>query len=472
MGLAAVILAVAGAAVVLWRGRVDPSLVAVVRRGPLNVSLTASGVLRPIQSLTYRSPVAGREIEIIELAPEGTRVNEGDLLVRLDTTDVERESERNRQDLRQAELDREAADGEYDEAEATVKQVAEGEGALTVEEVRTRAQLAQKKVDQLREEYNQLKPLLDRGFITREELSSTSNQLEQAEEELNLAKKRMDVLVDLTHPREKRRAAIQLAQKDSQRGRARARVRELQLRQAQLQQLLEACSIYARSAGLVVYEDYLNASPRRKIRLGDRVTPSQGIITIPEVGRMIVETTIDEAQVHRIKRGQIAQVRVEAYPELRLSGRVLRVGTLASSSIYRPMDANKVFDLTIELDPTDADLRPEMTARADIALGTKDNVLLAPVTAVFDHHGVYVAYVVGAAGPEERRVELGQSNDQFVEIVAGLEEADRVTLLEPAAAGPQPVAPAAAPAASVPSGQPTPAARGLAGLSSHAGQAR
>src|SRR5205085_1927716 len=106
----------AGGTAYVWRPRVDPSLTAVVRRGTLTATLTASGTLRTIQSLTYRSPIAGREVEILDLAPEGTRVNEGDLIVRLDTTDAQRELDRSRQDLAQAHLDLEVAEGEYEEA--------------------------------------------------------------------------------------------------------------------------------------------------------------------------------------------------------------------------------------------------------------------------------------------------------------------------------------------------------------------
>ena len=49
----------------------EPPLVATVRRGTLTARLTTSGSLRPVQSITYRSPLAGREAEIIDLAPEG-----------------------------------------------------------------------------------------------------------------------------------------------------------------------------------------------------------------------------------------------------------------------------------------------------------------------------------------------------------------------------------------------------------------
>ena len=52
-----------------------------------------------------------------------------------------------------------------------MKAVTEGEGALTVEEARSTLQRAQKKAERLRQEYEHLKPLLDKGFITRDELA-------------------------------------------------------------------------------------------------------------------------------------------------------------------------------------------------------------------------------------------------------------------------------------------------------------
>src|SRR5262245_62752496 len=107
-----------------WRrASVDPSLVATVRRGSLTAQLTTSGILKPIQSITYRSPLAGREAELTELVAEGTRVNEGDLLVRLDTTDLQREVDRVRQDVRQAHVDLQVAEIDRQAAAAAVNSV-------------------------------------------------------------------------------------------------------------------------------------------------------------------------------------------------------------------------------------------------------------------------------------------------------------------------------------------------------------
>ncbi len=428
---AAMVLVLVAAA--LWtRTSVDPTLVATVERGELIATLTTAGPLRPIQSITYRSPIPGREVEIRELAPEGTRVNAGDLLVRLGTTELEVELARVRQELRQAQMDLQVAEGEWEEAGATVRDVSDGEGALTVEEARTGLQRIQKKVERLREEYAHLKALMDKGFITRDELAKTRDQLEETEEELGLAHKRTDVLVQMAHPREQKRASLQLAQKAAQLGNGRTRVVETQARMDLLTRLIEECTIYARSPGLVVYEEFLNVNPRRKLRVGDRVFATQGIVTIPEVNRMLVEASVGEAEVHRVRPGQAAAVRVEAFPDLRLTGKVSRVGTLASASATRPFD-EKRFDLIVELDATGAELRPEMTARADIVVGTRKDVLLVPVTAVFEKHGAFVTYVVGGGGRlEPRPVTLGESNDRVVEVVGGLREHERVSLTEPA----------------------------------------
>src|SRR5262249_19054870 len=198
---------------------------------------------------------------------------------------------------------------------------------------------------------------------------------------------------------------------------ARSRLEEARSRVKSLQEDIENCSLYARAAGLVVYEESLGASPRRKIRVGDRVTGSQGLVTIPEVKRMLVEASVPETDVHRLSPGQPADVRLDAYPAVRLSGKVTRVGTLARVSAERPFE-EKRFDLIVELDASEADLRPEMTARVDVLVGERKDVLLVPVNAVFERQGLTVCHVLHALRVETRQVELGEADDAAVEVRA------------------------------------------------------
>ena len=80
-----------------------------------------------------------------------------------------------------------------------------------------------------------------------------------------------------------------------------------------------------------------------------------------------------------------------------------------------------------------------MSIRADVIVGSRAGVLVVPVTAVFNNQGTRVVYVVGPGGTEMRRVELGESNDRMVEIVAGLRDGERVSRSAPAAGTGAPV---------------------------------
>lgn len=407
----------------------DPSTTATVRRGSLSATLTVAGLLKPVQAITYRSPLTGRESEITFLVPEGTRVGEGDLLVRLDTVPLQRDLERANQEVRQAQVDLQVAEIDRQEGQAAIESLTGGEAALSVEETKTRLEAAERKVARLRAEQAALAPLLEKGFITRDELRRTSDELEQAEQDLALNRRRADVLLKRTVPRDQQKAELQLAQKEAQRENVRARVIEARARVAFLQGQIENASVYARRPGFVVFEEFMNANPRRKIRAGDRVTETPGIVTVADVDRMLVETSVGEADVHRVAVGQAVHVVLEALRDRRFTGKVTRVGTVARSSAERPME-DKRFDLIVELDQPDAQLKPEMTARVDVQLGERKGVLIIPPNAVFDEQGVSAVHVVRAFNVQTRMVQLGESTGTAVEVVAGLEEGERVLLTE------------------------------------------
>jgi multidrug resistance efflux pump len=426
----------------VWRrAAVDDALAATVRRGAISVQLTASGSLRPMQSITYRSPLAGRETEVTFLVPEGTKVGEGDLLVRLDSVALDRDLERAVQELRQVQVELQVAEIEVQEGKATIESLSEGEAALAVEEARTSLELAEKRVERLRQEFSTLEPLLKKGFVTRDEMRKVADDLEQAEKDLALTKRRTDVLVQQTRPRDRQRATLQLAQKEAQRENVRTRLQETETRVRVLREQRENSSIYARGPGMVVFEEFLGANPRRKIRVGDRVTESQGIVTIPEVTRMLVDASVSEADVQRLHAGQSARIVLEAFRDKQLTGKVIRVGTLARSSADRSFE-DKRFDVIVEVDPTDVELRPEMTARVDIQVGERSSVLLLPVNAIFERQGLPVVHVQRRFGIETRTVQIGQSSDTLVEVVAGVAEGERVALRDVLDSDVQPTAPA------------------------------
>jgi multidrug resistance efflux pump len=406
----------------------------VVRRGKITVVLKESGILKPAQSMTYRSPVPGTELEILELAPEGAWVQEGDLLARLDTSDLSRELERARQAARQTAVDVRVAESERESAADDLYSVEHGEKALEVEETRAALRLSEKKLEVQRAEYNGLKPLLEKGYITADELQRSALALEQSEMETAMSRRKLELLSDRTQPRTRRRAELQVAQHATALENVRQRLTDAERLVQAFQQTIAACSLYARRPGLVVYEESLSAIPRRKIRVGDRVTQTQGLLTIPELDGLLVETSVRELDVHRVRAGQPATIRVDAYPGRQFTGRVVSVGALARSSAERAFEDRR-FDLKIEMDGSSRDLRPDMTARVEILVAERTSTLLLPLRSVRAGRAGADVQVLRGRRVETRSVQTGLTSEFDVEILSGLAEGEQV--LTPSGQGAQ-----------------------------------
>ena len=162
---------------------------------------------------------------------------------------------------------------------------------------------------------------------------------------------------------------------------------------------------------------------------------------------MLVDTSVPERSVHRVRAGQPVAVRLEAFPDLRLPGRVTAIGALARTTRQNFVESKR-FDVTVTLDATDVELRPEMTARVDIRVGERSDVVRLPVSALFERDGMTVVNVRGAGQVEARQVELGEQNRRFVEVLAGVSEGEHVMLVgeSTVGAGDPPAAAVAGPA--------------------------
>jgi HlyD family secretion protein len=182
-------------------------------------------------------------------------------------------------------------------------------------------------------------------------------------------------------------------------------------------------------SGIVVYRDLFIDSERRKPQVGDQVWANQPLLILPDVSRMVVETRVRETDIHRVAKEQTVTIRVDAYPDLRLTGKVTLIGTLAESEPDRR--GAKYFGVTVEIDQTEPRLRPGMTARVEILAEEREQALSVPLDAVFEREGRSLCYVARRGGFEEREVVLGPSNHDNVVVVQGLEAGERVALVDP-----------------------------------------
>ena len=456
------------APVLLRSGAGTPPLAtATVQEGGFQVSIVESGTLQALRSVTYASSIQSNQAKIVAIVPEGKLVSKGDLLILFDSAPFEEEIRKNQALLAQAEADLQKARQDYklqlienqeqmaaarqklERSQLELRDVQEGKGRLKEEEAAAAVANAEREVQKARTALEDLRPLLAEGFITKQELERAEQTVARADEELALARRRRDSLVQFGRPLEisqarsealitkesarqlESSAAFRLEQKKAASGAAESRIQEAASRLALAQQQLARTEVRADVPGIVVYREVFFGSEQRKPQVGDQVWANQPLLILPDISKMVVETKVRETDIHKVERNQKVSVRVQAYPDLALSGQVTLVGTLAQEEKERR--GTKFFGVTVQVKESDGRLRPGMSARVEIQVEERPQALFVPLEAVFERDGRQVCYVWQRGGFRPRPVVLGPSNRDFVVVHKGLAKGDRVALRDPGA---------------------------------------
>ncbi|MCY2931480.1 MAG: HlyD family efflux transporter periplasmic adaptor subunit [Planctomycetota bacterium] len=188
--------------------------------------------------------------------------------------------------------------------------------------------------------------------------------------------------------------------------------------------------------GIVIYDTGERWRWRSDVemRVGEPIGPLQQIITIPDLKSLQVKLTVHEAVFRHIRVGLPATIRLDSEPEKPLRGTITHVASIAvSQDSFMNRDV-KVFDVTIAFDPSvdRAQIKPGSSAGVDMVLVRADNVLSAPVAAVYARQDKYYCRRLAAGGAVEAvPVTTGLMNDRRVEILSGLQEGDTVLLTAP-----------------------------------------
>lgn len=173
----------------------------------------------------------------------------------------------------------------------------------------------------------------------------------------------------------------------------------------------------------------------RPVSVGQAVSGSGGfnagteVLTIANLSDLVINAHINQADVTRLTVGQEVDVSVEAIPGLKLKGKVER---LAPQSTLK--NNIRGFAARVLLKDVDKAVRPGMTANISIPVASAENVVAAPLAAVFTETNPesrqierYV-YVKQGEDWERRAISIGVSDYFFAEVTRGLKEGEEVAL--------------------------------------------
>jgi len=188
---------------------------------------------------------------------------------------------------------------------------------------------------------------------------------------------------------------------------------------------VKKCKVYAPAEGIVVYGDG-RSWWSRYIREGSVVYYRMTVLRIPDLRRMQVELEVHETVLDALREGQRAEIQVDGIEDRVYTGTVTRIERVPKRRREWHERSVNVYDVVVKIDGEVERLRPGMTASVRIHTGVRRGALVLPATAVFRRGGRWWCFVVSGEELEPREIDLGVSNERYVEVVKGVAEGEAV----------------------------------------------
>ena len=191
--------------------------------------------------------------------------------------------------------------------------------------------------------------------------------------------------------------------------------------------LLTEFTIIAPEDGMLIYQREWNG--KKKI-VGSTIGAWEPTVaTLPDLSVMLSKTYVNEVDIRKVKTGQYVNITLDAYPEKKLTGKVVSVANVGEQN---PKSDAKVFEVNIQINEKDTTLRPAMTTGNNIRAERLDNVLFIPLEAIHSMgDSLTYTYKKEGLGLIKREVKIGQTNDNFAVVLKGLKEGDIISLSAP-----------------------------------------
>jgi HlyD family secretion protein len=155
------------------------------------------------------------------------------------------------------------------------------------------------------------------------------------------------------------------------------------------------------------------------------VSPGTQAFRIDDLSNLVIDVQVVEIDVNHVKVGQDATIAFDAIPNKTYAGQVIQTnlsGTVAQNSV--------TFTVTVQLEDTDAMVRPGMAANVTIVTNEVQDALLVPSTAIFvDDNGQQFVYLVQGGVMTQVPVTVGAVSDTTTQVTGDtLQEGDTIIL--------------------------------------------
>jgi HlyD family secretion protein len=370
-------------------------------RGPLKLTVYATGEIRAGRTATLVVPPAGGTLRLVTLVSTGTNVKAGDIVFEIDPADQVFALEQARSQM--AEAEQQIVKTRADSA----VQAAEDDVALLTARYDVRR-------GELDTAANDLIGAIDakKNVLTLEEARHRLGQLEQDVKSRSATNQA--ALAVIVEQRNKAALAIERAKT-----------------------IIDSLVVKAPFDGVVAAKENRDAAggfffgqALPEYRQGDTTSSGRAIADVIEAGKMEVRGKINETDRDNLQSGQVATVQSDALPGQTFTARVGTLAGLASRGNWFETSAVRQFDVTFAFDKPDPRLLPGSSVRLVIDGRVVPNALQVPRQSVFEKNGKTFVYLKVGDRFERRDVKVTDSTESRA-AVTGVNEGEVIALIDP-----------------------------------------
>ncbi len=369
-------------------------------------------------------------VSILWVADEGTRVQKGDKLVELDSSQLEQERKQQRIVLANAEANVTSGEAAVEQAKIAREEYLEGVYMTDEKAIESEIAVAQQELRKAKLAYDSSERLVAKGLVKSLQLQADQFAVANAQNKLDAARGRLTVLQNLTRQK-------MLVQFDSDITAAQASLEALigtleeeKEKMQELEEQIAACVMTAPTDGVVVHANKYSRRGGSEVVIepGAMIRERQPIIRLPDPALMQVKANINESRVTLVEEGMPALIRVDAIPGLELKGRVTKVNRYAEPGSYFSSSVKEYATIIEIIDPPEI-IRTGMTAEVQIFVEQLPEALQVPIQGVYEYKDIALALVRTQEGKlETRQVKVGATNSKMATIEDGLAAGEQVVL--------------------------------------------
>lgn len=193
---------------------------------------------------------------------------------------------------------------------------------------------------------------------------------------------------------------------------------------------------------------------RRMVKVGNYIQLNQALFKIENFEPLLAVLSVPERELNTLRTDQVVRMRVDSIPDTAFEGRIQRISPVVDS-------ATGTFRVTCEFHDKTKQLKSGMFGRLEITFAKHDDVLTIPRTALIEEDGETAVFVVvagsemataekkpaekpegGKKSDSEKKeppvpewaakrqlIKVGYGDNNYVEVLDGLEEGERVITL-------------------------------------------